>query len=323
MNIAVAKPVKNRLVLRLFIALLASTFALASVIAVWSRNQLLNTNSYVATVAPLAKDPVIQADVAERLAVVIIDFADIENRVGSVLPELLNVVTENATVAFNTFVREQTQNIVESDAFYVLWAESNRLGHTALAAALTGAPPTEGLRAGVIDLSPLVRQVVDALVAKGATFLEELPVEEWGLSYELFDTSGIESMRGWVHLLDRSAFVLPVLTLVFALACVFAGSSRRRGVFLVAVGGCLAGLGCVLAVSLVQRALENATTSNGDSVGAHASDILLRGLSNSGRTIAIASGIVAVLTWSVVWRQMVTISSTLSSSILRRSRGEK
>jgi hypothetical protein len=319
MNTAVAEPAKKRLVSRVTLAVLASVLALASVIAVWSRNQLLDTDSYVATVAPLAKDPVIQADVAERLAVVIIDFADVENRVGALLPEQLNVVAENATTAFNEFVREQTVNIVESEAFYVVWVESNRLGHRAITAVLTGDTPTEGIRAGVIDLSPLVRQVVDALVGRGATFLEEVPVEEWDLSYELFDTSGIESMRGWVQLLDRSAFVLPALTLLVALACVFVGASRRRGVFFVAIGGCAAGLGSVLAVRLVQRAIENASVNDADSIGARAGDILLRGLSDSGRTFAIASGVVALLTWSVTWRQMVTISSTLKG----KSRGEK
>ena len=124
MNTAVAEPAKKRLLSRVILAVLASVLAMASVIAVWSRNQLLDTDSYVATVAPLAKDPVIQADVAERLAVVIIDFADVENRVGALLPEQLNVVAENATTAFNEFVREQTVNIVESEAFYAVWVLS-------------------------------------------------------------------------------------------------------------------------------------------------------------------------------------------------------
>lgn len=305
--------------MRVFLAFLASVFALASVIAVWSRNQLLDTNRYVTTVSPLAKDPVIQADVAERLAVVIIDFADVQNRVGNILPDQLNAVTENASVAFEKFVREQTLNIVDSEAFYVVWVESNRLGHTAIKAVLTQDTPIEGLRAGVIDMTPLVQQSVDALIAKGATFLEDVPVDEWDLSYELFDASGIESMRGWVQLLDRSALVLPALTLIFALLCVFIGASRRRGVWFVALGGCVAGVAVVLVVGLVQRAIENATTDGVNSVGARAGEILLQGLSNFGRTFAIASGIVAVLTWSVVSHQMVTISKKVKGM----SRGEK
>ena len=319
MNLEAEDPAKNRLALRVFLAFLSSIFALASVVAVWSRNQLLDTNAYVATVSPLAKDPVIQADVAERLAIVVIEFADVENRVGSILPEQLNSVAENASATFEEFVREQTLNIVESDGFYVVWVESNRLGHTAIKAVLTQDTPSEGIRAGIIDMSPLVQQAVDALVAKGATFLEDLPVDEWDLSYELFDTSGIESLRGWVRLLDRSALVLPAMTIVFALLCVFVGASRRRGVWFVALGGCIAGLGTVLAVGFVQRAIENATTNDGESVGVRASEILLQGLSNFGRTFAIASGVVAVLTWSVVSRQMVTISKKVKG----RSRGEK
>ena len=36
-------------------------------VAVWARNQVTNTDRYVTTVAPLARDPAIQAAIAERM----------------------------------------------------------------------------------------------------------------------------------------------------------------------------------------------------------------------------------------------------------------
>ncbi len=45
---------------------LASLLAIVSVLVVFVRNEVLDTNTYVATVGPLASDPAIQSAVANR-----------------------------------------------------------------------------------------------------------------------------------------------------------------------------------------------------------------------------------------------------------------
>jgi hypothetical protein len=52
---------------------LAGLLALLSVIAIWTRNQVLNTDRYVATVAPLATEPAIQDLIVDRLTATLAD----------------------------------------------------------------------------------------------------------------------------------------------------------------------------------------------------------------------------------------------------------
>src|SRR3981081_348552 len=49
-----------------------------SVIGLWTRNTLLDTDQYVDTVAPLAKDPAIQAAIADRVTQRLVGSVDIE-----------------------------------------------------------------------------------------------------------------------------------------------------------------------------------------------------------------------------------------------------
>jgi hypothetical protein len=58
-----------------------------SAIAIWSRNQLLNTDRYVNTVSPLASDADIQAAVAKRAVDLLFSEVDVSDRITGALPE--------------------------------------------------------------------------------------------------------------------------------------------------------------------------------------------------------------------------------------------
>jgi hypothetical protein len=45
----------------------ACLLAPLSVMAIWTRNQVTNTDRYIATVSPLARDPAIQTAIADQI----------------------------------------------------------------------------------------------------------------------------------------------------------------------------------------------------------------------------------------------------------------
>src|SRR3569833_304651 len=69
--------------------LLAVGFLLVpiSAIAIWSRNQLLNTDRYVNTVSPLASNSDIQHAVATRAVDALFSSVDVPEKISDVLPE--------------------------------------------------------------------------------------------------------------------------------------------------------------------------------------------------------------------------------------------
>jgi hypothetical protein len=56
---------------------LGCVLAPLSVVAVWTRNQVTNTDRYVATVAPLASDPAIQKAIADQVTAQVLTYLDV------------------------------------------------------------------------------------------------------------------------------------------------------------------------------------------------------------------------------------------------------
>ena len=68
------------------LVVLACILSVLSAVSVFARNQLLNTDAYVNTVAPLASNPAIQTQVAKQVSENLISRTNVEARVKSALP---------------------------------------------------------------------------------------------------------------------------------------------------------------------------------------------------------------------------------------------
>jgi hypothetical protein len=121
-----------------------------SAVAVWTRNQVTDTDRYVATVSPLARDPAIQAAVADQITAQVFSYLDIQGLTTQALdalaerglpPRLADQLQALAVPIANgvrSFTRDQVAKVVASDAFADAWVQANRVAHTELVAALTG-----------------------------------------------------------------------------------------------------------------------------------------------------------------------------------------
>jgi len=59
-----------------------------SAVAVWTRNQVIDTDRYVATVSPLARDPAIQAAVADQITAKVFSYIDVQGLTSQALDAL-------------------------------------------------------------------------------------------------------------------------------------------------------------------------------------------------------------------------------------------
>jgi transposase InsO family protein len=66
-----------RTVVATLLIVVACVLAPLSVVAVWTRNQVTNTDRYVATVSPLASDPAIQNAIADQITAQVFTYIDI------------------------------------------------------------------------------------------------------------------------------------------------------------------------------------------------------------------------------------------------------
>jgi hypothetical protein len=117
----------------------------ASVIAVFVRSQLLNTNRYVETVSPLARDPAIQDAVTNRLTdefMTRLDIAGLTQQLANDLkargiPDVVDQLVSPVVGGVRSFISDQIHRVVTSDTFAQIWDSANRVAHEELDAVLT------------------------------------------------------------------------------------------------------------------------------------------------------------------------------------------
>jgi hypothetical protein len=216
---------------------LSALLVVASVAARFARSEVLNTDRYVETVAPLATNPGIQAAISTRVTTAIVDKADIPALVNQ-LAGSLNVpgaqtLAGLAGPALSNWVEGQVSdvvdNIVTSSDFEVLWININRSAHTQVQRVLTGEDTGAAATTGnniVLDLGVIFDAVRDRLVQRGWTFLSKIPNQS--IPYTVATIDNLSQVQRYVSLLDKAGTWLPILALgLLGLAVWCAPNSRR------------------------------------------------------------------------------------------------
>jgi len=230
-----------------------------SVVAVWTKNLVTNTDRYVTTVAPLAHDPAIQNAVANKVTTEIfsrLDVTGITNQAVDALAERglppliatqLHALSGPLSEGVQSFVRTEVGNVVASDAFADAWVTANRAAHQALVAALTG-QTGEGVTIAndtvSINLGPFIQVVKQRLVDRGFDLASRIP--DVNPSFTILQSEAITKAQSAFSLLNTLGNWLPVVMLIFLALGVYIAKGHRRA---------LVGAGLGLAAGMVVLAL--------------------------------------------------------------------
>jgi hypothetical protein len=252
------------------LVVVACILSVLSVVTVFARNQLLNTDTYVKTVAPLASNPAIQTQIAKQVSENLISRTNVETRVKDALPPKAGFLATPVTSGLETVINELALKAVQSQQFYELWVAANRASHKQLVAVLTGS--SEGSvssRNGrvTIDLSQVEVDVKKKLDAKGITVFDKVPAVK-GLDFVLFQSKDLVKVQKVTKLLNDLAIVLPIITLLCLAASVVLARNRRRGLVRAAAGLAIS-MAAVLVVMAVARHQYLSGLSSNQSVAAN------------------------------------------------------
>jgi len=253
------RPSRARRLAVVCLAALTVISLLASTLAFWSHRLLLDTDAWVATVAPLAEDEAVTDLVAARLTEQLVEVTDPEAKLAAALPDQASLLAGPLTAAATTFVESSVASVLASDQFATFWAEANRYAHEKAVVVLRG--DTDGPIAiddGVVSLNllPIVAAALtkvnerapdlltdgrpvptiafdtppDEARAELSTALgRDLP-ESFGV-IQVFRSDQLAAAQQAVRLFDRVTWALPVLTLLL-LAATLALADRRRPVLI-------------------------------------------------------------------------------------------
>ncbi|MBM7829683.1 hypothetical protein JOE59_000388 [Agromyces cerinus] len=162
-----------------------------AVISAWARLELADTNRFVATFAPIAEDPAVQAYIGDEVTAAIEEQVDIPGLTSDVFDGIrslglppraetaLGLLEGPATQGIQSLVSDVVDRLVTSEAFEDIWANTLRITHTQFVAAMQG-DPDAALAIGSdgtisVQLGPIVESVKERLVDQGVGFASAIP----------------------------------------------------------------------------------------------------------------------------------------------------
>jgi hypothetical protein len=287
---------------------LGCVLAPVSVLAVWTANQVSDTNRYVQNVAPLIHEPSVQSALTDKISTQIntrLNVQGLTNQAADTLTSrgltrvgtLLHTFSGQLAGAVGGFIHTQVAKIVASPQVASLWVQVNRRAHAQLVKALSGqgnGSVTISNGQVVLNLGPFIDLVKHRLAARGFTIVNNIPAINPTLA--LFSAKYLVKAQTGYRLINDLKIVLPILALVLLGAGVYIARGHRRA--LIGAGLGLAGsmliLGIVLAIA--RSIYLNSVPSNVLPANAAAVlyDTLVRFIKDGLRAILVVGLIVAI-----------------------------
>ena len=143
------------------LAVLSGMFVAVGVTSVWVHKTTYQTDKWVATVGPLAKDARIQAALASWTTTQVDQAVDPQAFFERLLPPKAQPLAAPLSTAINSFVSQAAQKFFASPAFSKIWLVANRDAHSAIVRLLRGSHALNVKNGEVrLDLLPMIDQVL-------------------------------------------------------------------------------------------------------------------------------------------------------------------
>jgi uncharacterized BrkB/YihY/UPF0761 family membrane protein len=290
----VKKPGRGRRITALTLVILAAIVSIIMMVSVWAHDFLLNTDTFVTTVAPVLKDPQVTQSMGELVAQRTIELTDAEQRLEDVLPERLKFVAAPIVGQVEQQLAKGTTKLLRSDKGYAAWEKILTFTHKSVVAVLQDESKYLNIHGDQIrlDLLPLVVAAVNRLnellpdviaqraplpeftadqtpEEQRAALAEALgkPVSEDFAQVTVFEGEQVQTAQKALKLFNLLVYALIALTVILVIAAIIVSPRRLRTLIHLGIAAVIAVIITRIAVNQVQGAiLDTASGTNAQPV---------------------------------------------------------
>ena len=288
------------------LVVLASLLIPVSVISVWAIRTVTNTDQYVETMAPLARNPVIVDGLATRATDALFSTHIVQNKVTQALPKSAKPLVAPIVTQVHSYVYNLALKVFSSPKFGTLWDRLNRRSHVAVINVLTGkeTPLQKKLGKGgqiALNLSPALNNLIDQANAHGVTLFNPIKsLQPNGkLTFTVVSKDQVSKFSGLFNLIVKLKWAIPIVALVLAILSVVLAMERRKTLLRLAIGVSLMTMLVLAGLSLGRITFLNQAAGGGFKTEGAAAvwDTVLRFLKTDLRWTLLLSVLVAFGAW--------------------------
>ena len=294
---------RTRGVIAWVLVVLASLLIPISVLSAWAITTVTDTDQYVATMAPLARNEVVTQHLATKATDALFSTHVVQNKVTDALPPKAQPIVQPIVAQVKSYVNGVALKVFQSEQFGRLFDKLNRRSHQTVVDILTGKQTklTTALNNGqvVLNLTPQLNQIIDKLNDRGVRLFSPIPTKNGELGFVVVQKSQISKFSGIFNTLVTLGWAVPVVAVVLGVLGVVVAVRRRKTLLRLAVG---VGLFTLVLLGLLAFGrttfLHQATTHHLDEgVSAAVWDTLLRYLKADLRWTLLGCLLVAFGAW--------------------------
>jgi hypothetical protein len=252
--------IRWRTVLSIVLIVIGCVLAPVAGVAVWTNNQVSDTDRFVRSVSPLIEDPDVQNRITDRVTATIFQYVDVQGLANEAVaaleaqglpPDLgnrLQTFTPSLTSAATGFVHDRVAQLVASPAFVSAWNATLTTAHRQMVSVLSGDSKSVVVRGDSVylDLAPFIDLAKTRLNDAGLTAVNLVP--EVHPTVELAKADTLVRAQTAYNTLNPVAGVLPWIVLGLLVVGVYLARDRFRAM----VG---AGLGVVVSMVVLAAGL--------------------------------------------------------------------
>jgi hypothetical protein len=223
------------------LVVLASILIPISVFSTWAITTVTNTDQYVATMSPLARNPVVINHLANKATDALFSTKVVQNKITDALPAKAKPIVQPITDQVKTYVHGVALKVFESPQFGRLFDALNRRTHSTVVNILTG-KQNNLTKAGqvVLNLSPSLNQLIDNLNSRGVTLFNPLkPILSQGNSgvgLTVVSKSQVSKFSSLFNTVVTLGWAVPVISVALGILGIAIAVKRRKTLLRMSVG---------------------------------------------------------------------------------------
>lgn len=304
-DLSTVKAHRTRTVLTWVLVVLFAILTPLTIVSSWAVETVTNTDRYVATMHPLAHDPVIVSYIAQESTQKLFTQFKVEEKVKKRLPPTLGFLAAPLTTQLQVYTDKAVQIFLRSQAFQSFWDKENRYLQANLVAILEGKtpPPVSQTRAMIINVTPMIVTAIDQLDAKGITVFNPIRNELQDnrvLTLQLISPKQLATARTIFSLAILGRTTLFALTPITAIAALLIAWRRRVTALRLAVSGLLGSLLAAVFLTVLKSLFTNgAPGPQGPLAATHVFDTLFRYMKHTTTWLIVVFALLVVITWII------------------------
>lgn len=209
-----------------------------SVLSIWLKRTVVNTNTWTAKTSEIMQSPAVQAQISNRLTTEIFAATNPEQFVTEALPPRLTPLAKPLTSSLESFTEQKITEALASDEFQTYWTNLNQSAHAGIVASLEngGKAPADTSNFIVyinndqllLNLQPVFAKIQTRLSDRGLSFVNSINPERLNKTVPITTIKSLPAVLQAFDFVNKSARVLPVLALVTGAVAFIISRNRRR-----------------------------------------------------------------------------------------------